>query len=30
MEDEEKMYVTINENKGKYTVKKVLIVIFLF
>ena len=25
MEDEEKMYVTINENKGKYTVKKVLI-----
>ena len=25
MEDEEKMYITINENKGKFSVKKVLI-----
>ena len=25
MEDEEKMYITINENKGKYNVKKVFI-----
>ena len=25
MEDEEKMYITLNENKGKYTVKKVFI-----